>query len=295
MKRGASALAALLLAAGAYLGFSQQQAPPAEFPEEPPAVVHQLIAEPAENAETVEEAGEEEEDRRRSWRSRIRALWAQGGQMLFRLLIAGPLTFLGHGLAALATAAGGVLVSALKFILLEILGTFLALLIPLCLLFKALFPGRSLREFLTKKNLLRVLIAAVAVSCVTRLAEVAFPQVRGLRTAVKALLLLLAMVWLWYKTFSLKGRFTGRLRRLFWGPGGLAFLGAVAAGCCFTVWAQTGPLRGRPAPSGLLGTGMTYLLCGATAFLIFRRQVRAREKAKAARKAREERKAGAAL
>ena len=280
MKRTAAALTALLLAAGAYLGFSQQQAPPTAPPDEPTVVIHQVIAEPVETFDLMEEADEDDDDSRRSWKSRIRAAWTNGGRMLFQLLVTGPLSLLGHAVSALLTAAGSVLLAAVKFILLEVLTTFLALLIPLCLLFKALFPDKSLREFLTKKNLLRILIAAIVVSALTRIAEVAWPQVKGLKVAVKALLLLLAMVWLWHKTFSLKGRFLGRLRRFFWCPRGLALLAVTALGCCVTIWVETGPLRGKPVHSGIFGSGMTYLLCAAVAFTIYRRQLLLRRRIK---------------
>jgi len=277
LKRTVAALAALLLAAGAYLGFSQLQEPPAALPDEPVAVIQHVIAEPADCLET-EETDEDGDDTRRAWKSRIRAAWSSGGKFLFHLLVTGPLSLLGHALTALLTAAGGVVLGALKFILLEVLGTFLALLIPLCLLFKALFPDKSLREFLTRKNLLRILAAAAVVSAVSRLAEVAWPQVRGLRVAVKALLLLLATVWLWYKTFQLKGRFLGRLRSFFWCARGLALLTFTVIGCIFTIWVQTGPLRGQPVKSGVFETGMAYLLCAAVAFVIYRRRLSVRRR-----------------
>jgi|GEM_PF-6084078 len=274
MKKAIAVLAALLVAAGAYLGFAHAQEP-APFSEDPPAIVQMAAPAPADEAD----AGDaQDEDSRRSWKARVRAAWAGGGRLLWQLLVVGPLSLIGHALAALLAGVGGVLLSALRFVLLEVLGTFLALLLPLCLLFKALFPERKLREFLTKRNLLRIFFAALAVSAVARLVQVAWPEARGLYTAAKALLLLLAMVWLWHKTFRLQGRFSSRLRRLFWSRWGLALFALTAAGCLFTVWVQTGFLRGAPVRAGLFGTAMGYLLCAAVAFVIFLRQKRLRRR-----------------
>ena len=273
MKKALAALAALVMAAGAYVGLSDTlhpPQPPSPF-EDPPAVVQMIAPAPVSSEEDAEEAGEDE-DSRRSWKARLRAAWAGGGRLLWQLLVVGPLSLIGHAFASVLAAVGGVVLAALRFVLLEVLGTFLALLLPLCLLYKALFPDKKLRDFLTRKNLLHIFITSLFVSAISRLVQVAWPEARGLCTAAKALLLLLAMVWLWHRTFHLQGRFTARLRRLFWSRWGLALFALTAAGCILTIWVQTGFLRGAPVRSELFGGAMRYLLCAAVAFVIFLRQ-----------------------
>lgn len=264
VKKAIAVLAATAVALCASIGLWHEDA---ALPADPPAIVEAIPAAPDPDPQD----GEPDEERRTR-----RAL--SGAKTVLRLLFAAPLSFLGHAVTAVLGAVGTTLLTAVTFVLRQVLGTFLALLAVLCILFKALFPDRPLRELLTRKNLLLILLVSVLLPLACRILEMTLPNARYLVPVLRAVLVMLVTVWLWHKAFGLRGRFFRRIRRLFWCRQGICLALLVLLLCGVRVLLSIAAFSGGSQLLDVFDSLLVYSVAAATAFAIYRRVIALRKR-----------------
>ncbi len=110
------------------------------------------------------------------------------------------------GLAALVftEALSGPLHLLLTF-LTDVCAFFILLLLLSGLIYKKMYPERSLRSFYTKRNMLYMLLAAAALAAAKTAARFFMHRLRIFAVAVQCVLSLVTIAFLWYKVYGMRG------------------------------------------------------------------------------------------
>lgn len=111
-----------------------------------------------------------------------------------------------------------------------ILSVFVCLFTLFCALYKAVYPEKSLREFIKPKNTLYIFIGSLICYGAYRFLMSLDRNAPVWWIILYNLFVALVILSLWYKTFALRGRIKEVLSRLFWGKRGKLVLCAMLSG-----------------------------------------------------------------